>query len=127
MSCATKTHLYGVLASAILFGNIATAEAHTKLLTSLPAANTEVASPAEITLKFDEAPIPVVATLKAVGGQEITALGPVRKDGAVLHYMVTHPLAAGKYELSFRVTSSDAHVTTGTVAFTVVDGAGSNK
>jgi len=122
-----KTCLYAALTAALLLGNIAVAQAHTKLVTSQPAANAQIASPAEITLTFDELPTPIVATLKAVGGQEITALGAVRKDGAVLHYAVTRALAVGKYELSFRVTSADAHVTAGSVVFTVVDGAGATK
>lgn len=115
-------HFLATVLSFILLATASNASAHTKFLSSKPAANAAAPSPSEITLTFDNAPTPVVATLKDATGKDVAALGSVRPDGTMLHYPLTRTLSPGQYTLSYRVTSSDAHVTTGTLTFTVTDG-----
>ncbi len=124
MSIITRFIRTPFIAAAFLCAGITAAEAHVKFLSSQPAKDAVGPSPAEITLTFDHATTPVSAKLKDAAGADIAALGPVRADGVTLHYPVNRALSAGKYELTYRATSEDAHVVTGIVAFTVVENAG---
>lgn len=124
MSIITRLIRRPLIVAALLGCCLTAAEAHVKFLTSQPAANAAVPSPAEILLTFDHAATPVSAKLQDAAGKDVAVLGPARAEGAALHYPLRGALPAGKYQLSYRATSDDAHVVTGVVAFTVVESAG---
>ena len=79
MSVAAHTRFTIAVALVLLCGPIATAEAHTKLVSSLPVAGAQVVSPAELTLTFDTPPKPIAATLKDAGGREVADLAPAQQ------------------------------------------------
>jgi methionine-rich copper-binding protein CopC len=111
--------LFPALTAIVLLISAPGAQAHTKLLSSQPAQATEVPPPIEITLSFSEPSTPVRVILKDSAGNALSSLGPFQAHGSSLHYSIIQALTSGKYALSYRVTSADGHVTTGTVAFMV--------
>lgn len=115
-----------LLAALLVLFSPLPASAHDALVSSSPAADTEVdVLPADLTLTF---------SAKLIGGEGATEVvvtdaegdsvteGPATVDGAV----VTQPLAssapAGQYHVIWKVVSSDGHPTSGEYYFTVTTG-----
>lgn len=111
-----KVILTGWVLSTVFAG---TALAHTKLMSSVPAGGSTVASPpAEFVLTFSEAARFTALTVQKDGGPElkITAL----PTSAATALKVAAPrLENGHYTLTWRVAGNDGHVMNGKVTFTV--------
>jgi len=97
----------------------AEALAHAKLLSSVPAKDTEGGSPAEIVLTFSEAVTPAIVTLADQDGHGVKTIGAPRAEGAALHVPVTAKLAPGHYTLTYRIAGADTHVVNGALTFVV--------
>lgn len=115
-------------AAAALFVS-APAFAHPKLLSSTPAANSQVAVPQQITLTFNEAlngqfsgldivmnGMPGMPNHKMkITGAKVTT-GP---DGKTLVAVLPRPLMAGNYQVAWHVVSADTHRIEGNFSFKV--------
>lgn len=97
------------------------AEAHAKLVTSVPVADATVTAPQEIVLTFSQIVQPLQAKLTDLSTQTATELTAPKVDGAAVHYQVGRVLRSGKYELTYRAATPDTHVATGIITFTVSD------
>ncbi|RDK04655.1 copper homeostasis periplasmic binding protein CopC [Paraburkholderia lacunae] len=99
-----------------------TAFAHAHLVSSEPAANAEVAAPAEVTIHFTEPLEPAfskIALSDASGKAVAPAASQVdRSDAKVLH-LALPSLAAGRYTVHWTAVATDGHRTQGNFAFTV--------
>ena len=115
--------LAGFGAVAILLAGTVEAEAHAHLVTATPAAKATVASPASISIAFNE-------TLEAkFSGFEITnaagakiATAPVMLDPQgkkTLSAAQQAPLAPGSYKIAWHVVGGDGHKVEGAYDFTV--------
>ena len=97
--------------------------AHAHLKSETPAANSAVASPQELTLKFSEGLEIKFTTLRLKGpdgklvGVGTTTLIP--NDNTTLVVPLTAPLKAGKYTVDWHAVSTDSHKTQGTYSFTI--------
>ncbi len=97
---------------------------HLKLVRSFPAADTTLAaSPDAIRLWLSE-PTELPATKIAVttqGGVAVATSAVTRAEGkdAPVVAMVSKPLAAGRYMVTWKAMSKDGHVVNGTFNFTV--------
>ncbi len=99
-----------------------TSARHNRLTHSLPAADTTLASPAEIRLSFSERPEPRLSAISLLASDSSrVALGPVRatSDPLTISAAVPAPLAAGRYAVAWRTTSTDGHAVRGRFVFTV--------
>jgi methionine-rich copper-binding protein CopC len=110
----------GLLCLIVLCGQ--QAGAHAKLLASVPAGNSTVASPSLIELHFNEAIEVKLSSLKLAGGDGKEV--PVKPssaavDAKTLAVAPAAPLAAGSYTVSWSVVSDDGHRQKGTIRFTV--------
>ena len=115
-----------VLASGLLFSTLA--QAHPKLLSSIPAEGADGAAPGKIELRFSEdlltqfsgaklvmtempgmahSPMPMKAKVSAGGDPRTMFVTPLA------------PLPAGTYKVEWRAVSSDTHPITGNVTFKV--------
>ena len=114
-----KAHLVAILAAA--FG-VAAAQAHPKLLSATPAANSTVAAPGKIALHFSEGLIPAFASIDLVekkGAAKIAVKTSVSGGGKTLTGEPAKPLASGSYHLTYHVTSVDTHRVQASYDFTV--------
>lgn len=95
--------------------------AHARLVSSSPAANATVASPARISLTFSERMVPAFSGFDLVDadGRETAVRATVGEDGKTLTAAVARPLAAGAWTVRWRIASSDGHRMTGSYSFTV--------
>ena len=93
--------------------------AHTHLVSSVPADHAELAAPPkEASLTFAEAVVLTAAKLESADGSK-TTLKPL-PDGPVKQARVPLPaLSAGRYRLLWRATSDDGHVMSGELSFVV--------
>lgn len=106
------------------------AQAHTKLVASSPAANATVARPGRVVLTFNER---VVANFS---GAELTMTGmpgmgshppmpitgltsAMSADGKTLTLTMRRALTAGTYQLKWHAAGADTHRMEGTLNFTV--------
>jgi len=99
-----------------------TSARHNRLTHSLPAADTTMASPAEIRLSFSEPPEPRLSAISLLASDSSrVALGPVRAttDPRTVSAAVPTPLAPGRYAVVWRTTSTDGHAVRGRFVFTV--------
>ena len=97
------------------------ASAHTRLLSSDPADGASLdASPARVSLEFNETMQPEFSTITVVG-PDGTAYqsGAPTADGRTIGTAVSPHGAAGRYEIGYRVISEDGHPVTGSVGFTL--------
>lgn len=97
------------------------ASAHTRLLSSDPADGASLdASPARVSLEFNETMQPEFSTITVVG-PDGTAYqsGAPTADGRTIGTAVSPLGAAGRYEIGYRVISEDGHPVTGSVGFTL--------
>jgi methionine-rich copper-binding protein CopC len=118
----------GAAALAVSMFLATSAQAHPKLVSSTPAANAEIAAPAQIELKFSEALVAQFsgAKLLMTGMPGMThAPMPVNASvstGADPQTMVItpgKPLTTGTYRVDWRAVSGDTHPMTGSVTFSV--------
>ena len=111
-----KLILTGWILSMALAG---TALAHTKLMSSVPAEGSTVASPpAEFVLTFSDAARFTALSVQRDGGpdQKITSLPTA---AATALKAAAPKLEPGHYTLKWRVAGGDGHVMNGKVTFTV--------
>ena len=106
------------------------ASAHTELVSSAPAANSTVASPAKIVLHFEE---PIVgASAKAhidmtsmpgMANHKPTAVtgftSQMGKDQKSMTLLLKRALSKGTYKVTWSAAGSDTHRVTGSFNFTV--------
>lgn len=96
------------------------AQAHAKLVSSNPAANTTVAAPKAIILKFDEKLQPKFSGANlAMPGMATAAKVSVGKDGKTMMVQPKKPLMAGAYTVKWHAVTADTHRSQGTYTFTV--------
>ena len=103
-----------------------TAFAHAGLVKAVPAANSHVSSAEKIELTFNEALVPRASklTLSKVGADgKLTPVNHVTIELAegnkLLRATPGHALAAGEYEVEWRVVGGDNHVITGRHRFMI--------
>jgi methionine-rich copper-binding protein CopC len=109
------------IAGAIL-GTATSVSAHSLLLEARPAANTAVAAPPRVTLRFNN------RVEKRLSRVTIVDAGHVRHDLALVAAegasdtltMLAPPLAPGPYRVEWQVLSADGHVVSGRYGFRVV-------
>jgi methionine-rich copper-binding protein CopC len=98
------------------------AEAHAKLLSVFPAANSTVESPKLIQVHFDEAVEVKLSKLKLTmsDGAPVSIMSMNEaKDPSTLSIMPNAPLKAGVYTATWSVVTDDGHKETGSFKFTV--------
>lgn len=102
--------------------------AHTKLLSSTPAANATVAKPTKLTLTFSEALVGPLSGIELVmtsmPGMANHAPMPIKgfktaAAGKVLTITLPRALPAGTYDLKWHAVASDQHRIEGQYSFTV--------
>ena len=102
--------------------------AHTKLLSSAPAANATVAKPTKLTLTFSETLVGPLSgielTMTAMPGMADHPRMPIRGftikvEGRTMTAKLPRPLPAGTYELKWHVVSADQHRMENTFNFNV--------
>lgn len=104
-----------------LFIGVVPASAHSRLLSITPADGAKLPqSPTEVVLTFNEPVNPQFVTVRItdseggnVVGQDATA------KGAKVTLPVSDPIAAGTYNVVYRVVSADSHPISGSTSFTV--------
>ncbi|HEX7932407.1 MAG TPA: copper homeostasis periplasmic binding protein CopC [Paraburkholderia sp.] len=100
----------------------ATAFAHAHLVSSEPAANAEVAAPAEVTLHFTEPLEPAFskATLADASGKPAApGASQVDKRNARIMHLPLPKLGAGHYAVHWTAVATDGHRTQGDFTFIV--------
>ena len=102
------------------------ATAHPKLVSTSPAHNATVMSPARIQLRFSEKLVPAfsradlaMASAKGGAATKIAAAAAMSPDGHALVVTPKRSLRAGRYTVSWRVVSTDTHRVAGSYAFAV--------
>lgn len=107
-----------------------TAQAHTRLVSSSPAANATVAKPGRIVLNFSERVIGsftgATLSMTSMPGMAnhrpmaITGLtSAMSTDGKRLTLTLRRALSAGTYQVTWHAAGADTHRMTGTLSFTV--------
>ena len=108
-----------VLASFLLiWASAPSAQAHTELVSSSPAADAQVAAPTALTLTFSEAPIlegSSIVLFDANGNQYSTE--PLALEGSTLTGNWPADLPVGYTKVSWRAVADDGHVVTGDYSF----------
>jgi methionine-rich copper-binding protein CopC len=109
-----------ILALAAVAGG-APASAHALLEQASPKAGAHLAAaPAEVRLTFSEPIEPAFSTLVVSGPPGFGGAAPAKVAGArSLAAALKAPLPAGRYQVSWRVVSTDSHVTQGGFHFEV--------
>jgi methionine-rich copper-binding protein CopC len=106
------------------------ANAHTELVSSTPAANSNVRAPAKVELRFNEAVIGVTARaqIEMMSMPEMAAHEPMPvtgltarlgRDRKSLTLLMKAPLSPGTYQVSWRAAGADTHPQSGKFSFTV--------
>lgn len=106
------------------------AQAHTKLVSSSPAANAIVAKPGRVVLTFNEKVVAnfTGATLTMTSMPGMAAHQPMAitgftsamsANGKTLTLTMRRALAAGTYQLKWHAAGADTHRMEGTLSFTV--------
>lgn len=116
-------------AAIVLLAMPVTANAHTKLVSSTPAAGATVSRVTSVTLRFNEKVIP--ATLKTSlvmtgmpgmanhGAMKVPTSSALGKDGKSITLQLKRPLAAGTYKVSWSAAGADTHRMGSDFSFTV--------
>lgn len=122
------TRKFLIAAAALALALPGVAGAHTKLLSSSPAANATVAKPTRLVLTFSE------TFLAPMSGVELTMTGmpgmanhdpmPIKGfktavEGKTMTLTLPRALPAGTYELKWHVVGADQHKMEGGYSFTV--------
>ncbi|MFC7489337.1 MULTISPECIES: copper resistance CopC family protein [unclassified Knoellia] len=97
------------------------ASAHSRLISISPADGASVpASPQEIVLTFNEPINPQFVTVRVTDGEGGEVVGEkASTQGAKVTLPVGDPIAAGTYNVVYRVVSADSHPISGSTRFTV--------
>ena len=98
------------------------ADAHAKLVSTTPKADSTVSSPQTIQVHFNEAIEVKLSSLKLIAsdGTEIAIMAMNdAKDPSTLSIMPNAKLKAGVYTAAWSIVSDDGHKETGTFKFTV--------
>lgn len=104
------------------------AQAHSKLVTSTPAANATVAAPSQLELRYDEKLSPksrVELFMTAAPGKAAGSPTPIGVsttlggDARTLIAKPQKPLARGSYLIAWHAIAADGDTTDGTVRFVV--------
>lgn len=106
------------------------AAAHTRLVSSSPAANATVAAPTKIELRFSEAVIGATARaeIAMTGMPGMASHAPMAvtgftaqmgKDGKSMTLLLRRALTAGTYQVTWTAAGADTHRMSGNFSFTV--------
>ncbi|WP_298400840.1 copper homeostasis periplasmic binding protein CopC [Sphingobium sp.] len=122
------TRKFLIAAAALALTLPGVASAHTKLVSSTPAANATIAKPTKMTLTFSE------TFLAPLSGADLTMTGmpgmanhdpmPIKGfktavDGKTMTLTFPRALPAGTYDLKWHVVGADQHKMEGGYSFTV--------
>jgi methionine-rich copper-binding protein CopC len=107
-----------VLLAALWVALAPTASAHDELVSSSPGSGDTVAAPDALTLTYSESLIDTGYRV-VVSGPDGAVPGDVRVSGERVVERFRQPLAAGAYDVLWRVVSSDGHPISGKLSFTV--------
>ncbi|MFI7586070.1 copper resistance protein CopC [Spongisporangium articulatum] len=109
-----------VLAGALLAGPLAVgAQAHTELIGSSPAKNaTPEQAPATVVLQFSEPVSDLGLAVRVSGPAGRVEAGRAKLAGAAVAQELQAERPAGRYTVTYRVTSNDGHPIEGTFSFT---------
>ncbi|HEY4152912.1 MAG TPA: copper resistance protein CopC, partial [Pseudolysinimonas sp.] len=112
-----------LLAVAAVLGVAAPAAAHAVLVSSDPADGSRLdASPAQVTLHFDEAVQLIPGDTKALStdGTRVDTARPRQTDGDTSIVLPLKPdLPRGSYTVTWRIVSADTHIVVGSISFGV--------
>ena len=113
----------GLLGLAMSLSTVASfAQAHAKLESTTPSADSFVGSPKLIQVHFNEAVETKMSSIKLAtsDGTAVPAMSMNDvKDPATLAIMPNAPLKAGLYKVTWSAVTDDGHKTQGTFSFTV--------
>lgn len=95
--------------------------AHSRMVSSNPAANSVVTPTRTVTLTFSERSVPAFSGFDIVdaAGDKVEARVTTSEDGRTLTGTLARPLSVGAYRIDWRIASSDGHRMTGSHSFTV--------
>jgi methionine-rich copper-binding protein CopC len=113
----------------VVVGGAPPASAHTELVSATPAAGTRVtvAAPLTVSLTFNEALDPALASMVLVDSSEkVVSSGPVSVDGATVMMVTRDVPDPGKYVVRYRVVGGDGHPVDGESTFRVAAPASSS-
>ena len=120
---------YLIVAACVAVGLGSTAQAHTKLVSATPAANSAVARPTSLQLHFTGKLMPKLSHVDlfqvGTGGHARAptkvagAATSVSADGKTMVVKLAQPLSAGTYRVDYRAISSDTHKAQGSYIFNV--------
>jgi methionine-rich copper-binding protein CopC len=117
-----KTLVFATVVVSLAIGLAAPALAHTDLVNSSPAANSTVAPPKTIILKFSEKVAPAFSgfDLAMDDGMKLAVKSAASADGKIITLTPSGPLTAGGYRLNWHAAAAeDGHRTDGIVSFKV--------
>jgi methionine-rich copper-binding protein CopC len=114
-----------VLLAALSGGLAPAAWAHDELVSSSPRSGATVAPPGALTLTYSERLVDTGYRV-VVRGPAGVVRGDVRVDGERVVSRFPRPLAAGPYDVVWRVVSADGHPVSGRLSFTVRAPAGAS-
>ena len=107
----------------VLLGTPLTASAHDVLESTSPAADSTVPRlPESISLTFTEAPLSIGTQVVVTGPSGPAQQGAPTIDGRVVTQALAPTAPAGRYTVTYRVTSDDGHPVTGSFAFVATTG-----
>ena len=106
------------------------AQAHTKLISSLPAANSTVAKPGRLVLNFNERVVAnftgatlVMTSMPGMANHQPMPISgftsAMSADGKTLTLTMRRALTPGTYQLKWHAAGADTHRMVGTFTFTV--------
>ncbi|MGV8920599.1 MAG: copper homeostasis periplasmic binding protein CopC [Pseudomonas sp.] len=101
------------------------ANAHSRLVSSVPMEGDEAVATTNIELHFSETLLPQFSTAKLFESHGSSFLSMVKvtasgsKDLKTLILIPSNPLESGNYRLEWRVVSSDTHPVSGSIKFKV--------
>jgi methionine-rich copper-binding protein CopC len=117
----SKTSLAAILAATAVLGTTPAA-AHTRLVSSTPAANAKVQAPATITLTFNEPVVPAFSKVELTmpaHRMKVPITTTVSPDGRRIVGTPKAPLAKGAYAIHWTAAGADGHKMEGRLTFTV--------
>ena len=115
-----KNPTLAVLAAAASLMLATQAQAHAKLVSSAPAADTTATAPKQIILHFNEKVQPKFTGVEVtMGGAPVALKTSVTKDRMTLMSAPAKPLTAGVYQVKWHAVTADTHRMQGSYSFTV--------
>ena len=109
------------LAGAVLVSSTIPAVAHSLLLEARPAANSAIAAPTRVTLRFNNRIEKRLSRVTIVEERMRHDLAVIASEGATdTLTALAPPLVPGAYHVEWQVLSTDGHVVTGRYPFRVV-------